>query len=215
MPAERPVPVASGLDWAAAYARLEDVRRALDPIGRPSRDGAEREAAELAIEARLLAERATALARPAEAVSTAPTVDILVFTLAGRRFGLDVDMLEEVIPIRDVMHVPWTPGFIAGVINHRGRLLSVLGLAALLGLADEETPATDRIVVVATNEARFGLEIGGDTVVRRFATDDLGAAPEIGRPAAFILHVTPDMVFLIDLPMLIGDRRILINDEAG
>jgi len=204
------MPPASGLDWAAAYARLERVRHALDPLGRSVQDGSEAEA-----ETRLLAERAAALAAPAIAVSAVSTLDILVFTLAGRKFGLDVEQLEEIIPLRDVMHVPWTPGFIEGVINHRGRLLSVLDLATLLGIAGEDAPGGGRIAVVSAKDVRFGLKIGDDTVVRRLAVDDLGAAPEIGRPAAFVLNVTPDLVFLIDLPMLIGDRRILINDEAG
>ncbi len=67
-------------------------------------------------------------------------MDVVVFELGGRRCGVDLRLVQAVIPLGPVTPVPMAPPAIAGAVNVRGEVAAVIDLALLLGSA----PATPR-----------------------------------------------------------------------
>jgi chemotaxis signal transduction protein len=59
---------------------------------------------------------------------------ICTFWLGPDCFGLDVQLVNEVLLIDDILPVPWAPPGLLGLFNSRGRIVPVVDLATLLGL---------------------------------------------------------------------------------
>ncbi len=196
------------IDWEKARARLEQTRRALEADGELPADEVKR----------ILRARAQALAKPLEeAPAPADGLELLVFSLAGERYGIEMARVLEVLPFRDLMPVPRTPSFVLGVVNHRGRILVVLDLRRLFDLAGHGVVEGSRVVAVAAGGMTFGVfaeaVIGTVTV----GAHEVAPPPVIltGDRQAFLRGVTGEMVALLDLEALARDPRLTVNDEVG
>lgn len=166
----------------------------------------------------ILRERAQALAKPAEeARAPAEPLELLVFSLAGERYGIETAHVLEVVPLRGLTPVPSTPSWILGVVNHRGRILPVLDLRRLFELAGQGIPEGSRIVAVEGGGMTFGIFADGVTGIIRLGADEVVPPPVslAGDRRAFIRGVTAGMVGVLDLESLARDPRITVNEEVG
>jgi len=63
---------------------------------------------------------------------------MLFFTSGGEAFALAIEAVEEIVVGGDCTPVPLAPPSVVGVINHRGRIFTVLDFARLAGFAAGE-----------------------------------------------------------------------------
>ncbi|MGH7719193.1 MAG: chemotaxis protein CheW [Gemmatimonadaceae bacterium] len=61
-------------------------------------------------------------------------MDILVFELAGHRFGVSIERVREVVRAVEITPLPGAPQAVEGVIDVRGEVVPVFDLRARLGL---------------------------------------------------------------------------------
>jgi purine-binding chemotaxis protein CheW len=167
---------------------------------------------------RILVERARALAKPVnEAPSAGDVLEVLVFSLAGERYGIAAASVLEVIPLRDLVAVPGTPRVVLGIVNHRGRILPVLDLRRVFELTGEGVGENSRIVATRSGASTFGVfaeTIVGVVAVGAVELSTRPAGPTGGRET-FVLAVTSDMLAVLDIEALAGDPRITVNAEIG
>lgn len=196
------------IDWQEVHDRLERARRALEAGDEPAPEEARR----------LLRERAQALARPREEVST-PTdvVELLVFALGAERYGIETRHVLEVVRLRGLTPVPCTPPFVLGVMSHRGRILAVLDLRTLLDLAGRGIAEGSQVVAVEAGGMAFGIVADAVGEGIRVAGDGLAPPPAalVGGGHAFIRGVTAGMVAVLDVEAMARDPRITVNEETG
>ena len=197
-----------GLDWQEAYARLERIERALGPGGDVSPDDA----------ARILKERAKALARPRETVAASVEgPELVVFTLAGERYGVETAHVQDVAPLRGLTPLPGVPSLFPGVVLHRGRVLPVVDLRRLFDLAGRDVPEGSRLIVAEAAGMIFGLF--ADTVAGVVRADAPGmTSPPEGRSddrQSLIRGVTGEMIAVLDLEALARDPRFAATEEVG
>lgn len=83
---------------------------------------------------------------------------ILFFRSGGERFAVDVLDLEEVVVGMEWTPVPLAPQGVAGVINHRGRIFTILDFAALCGL-DGSAGAGGDAVLMHHPDMSVGLNV--------------------------------------------------------
>ena len=196
------------INWEQAHARLEQIRQSLDA-------GASLPPEEVR---RILRARAQALAKPLEeALTPAEALELLVFSLAGERYGVEAGHILEVVPLPELTPVPCTPPFVLGVINHRGRILPVLDLRRLLELGGQGVPAGSRVVAVEAGGMTFGIFAEAVAGTFRVASHEVAPPPVTltGDRQALIEGVTGEMVAVLDLGALARDPRIVVNDEVG
>lgn len=167
--------------------------------------------------AEILRERARLLAAaPAEA--TGDTVDALLFRLGEERYGLEIGHVLEIYPLEQITPVPRTPDFIVGVFNARGRLNAVIDLRPFLNLpAAPATPQSKIILTAVEQEQTIEAGILADEVVDVItlfrAKLDPVSVTHAGAKSEFIQGITPDMLQLIDLPALLTDKRLIIQED--
>jgi purine-binding chemotaxis protein CheW len=178
----------NGFDWPAARERVERARIALRRIGTYS----DQEAREL------LERRARDLARTVEEPpQPVRPLDVLLLDLAGERYAVEVDSVLEVVPAGSLTPVPCTPRFVLGLTTVRGRVLPVMDVARVLGIAgDEEDRRDSHVVLVEADGVTFGIAAGGVEGPERHDAKKLEA----------------DMVGVLDVHALVADRRLEVEE---
>lgn len=81
----------------------------------------------------------------------------VVVRLGGGRFALPMDAVAEVGRTPGVTRVPGTPPWVKGVANWRGRILGILDLRDLLGVAAGDVAGEDRLVVLSRGGSMVGV----------------------------------------------------------
>lgn len=81
---------------------------------------------------------------------------LLFFRSAGERFALDVAYVREIIPQQVVTPVPFVPATVAGIINHRGMIYTLIRFAHLAGLGTEHEGS---VVLLRLQEMAVGLTV--------------------------------------------------------
>lgn len=103
---------------------------------------------------------------------------ICTFWLGEDCFGLDVQLVSEVLLIDDIHPVPWAPPALLGLFNSRGRIVPVVELGSLLGL-DSAGAAARR----APRHAAPAILIKADSLVAAAVIDRPGLVVRIHRNA--------------------------------
>ncbi len=81
--------------------------------------------------------------------------EFVTFRLGGETYGISSDLVGEVFPAREVTALPGVPSFILGIVNVRGKIVSVNDLRAILDLPD--SPDSDRFILVLRSKS---MEMG-------------------------------------------------------
>lgn len=55
-------------------------------------------------------------------------------TVAGRQYGIDVTMVQEIVRPMPMTKIPLAPPYIYGLINLRGQVVTAIGLMELFGI---------------------------------------------------------------------------------
>ena len=85
------------------------------------------------------------------------TRQIIVFRLSREWYGVEITKVKEVIKVGKITYLPSSPEYIAGIVNLRGKILSVTDLKTLLSLPHEEPTDKTRIIAVESGMRETGL----------------------------------------------------------
>lgn len=167
--------------------------------------------------------RAEALATPLHVASAGTTLELLVFSLGGKRYGIKVKHVREIYPVRQITPIPRTPDFVVGVFSARGRLLSVIDLHAFLGLPKASLTHNSKIIVIANEAQSMGskdeMELGllADEVENVLTLFEDELTPMVSSlndsQVEFTLGVRADMLVVLNLEMLLNNKRLIIHEE--
>jgi chemotaxis signal transduction protein len=130
---------------------------------------------------------------------------LLFFRSAGERFALDVAYVREIIPPQPVTPVPFVPPTVAGIINHRGTIYTLIRFARLAGLgADHE----GTVALLRLPEMAVGLAVESIEGIERLPGSLLRSGSEGAHPPSvpFLRRVSDPsgrLVHVIDAELLI------------
>lgn len=146
-------------------------------------------------------------------------MQVLLTTVAGRRFALDCADAIEVLPVVEHRPAGAGPAWLMGLINVRGELLPLVDLSVIVDGRPTALRLASRIVVLRLDTDLFdGLarrvgvlvpEIVGP-VHRDFAAS--GAHPGFGFAGAS--HLGPTIADAEGMVQLLRCRRLLEGDEV-
>jgi len=99
-------------------------------------------------------------------------------------FAVPVELVREILDMRQPFRIPEAPAHMAGLIDVRGQAVPVIDLRLKLGLAPREAAADTRIVVLYVPVDGRSLSLGliADRVFEVTALDpgSIAAPPDIG-----------------------------------
>jgi chemotaxis signal transduction protein/ABC-type nitrate/sulfonate/bicarbonate transport system substrate-binding protein len=84
----------------------------------------------------------------------------LTFNLDGQEYGINILKIREIIGIQPITPVPRTADYIKGVMNLRGRVITVKDLRLRFGLKEQEYNERTCIVVIETQGKEGAVQTG-------------------------------------------------------
>ncbi len=107
-------------------------------------------------------------------------LQLLVCKVHGEEFAFPLTDILEIIPSAALTDIPNAPAAIRGMLNLRGKVVTVVDLSTVLGFG----PTADILhshIVVAAGKGRelFGILVDGVTGVLRTASSKLQPTPEL------------------------------------
>ncbi len=102
----------------------------------------------------------------------------VVFRLGKEEYGFDVSIVREIHNLEDIAKVHRSASHIEGVINLRGKLLTVVNLRTRFGMDQMAVgEGNPKIVVVDASDAPVGFLVDEVVEVVRIAQDAIEKAP--------------------------------------
>ena len=172
---------------------------------------------------RILEERARLLAiTPESKADFGETLEVQTFTLGNERLGIPTGIVQDIQPLRahQWTRVPCVPAFIAGIVNLRGRIYSIMDLAAFWGLPPRPITENSHILRVKGVNRSDGQEIEITILTDECAEVEVIMVDRLEPPPStvsrkmqsYIKGVTPDMMLIIDLESLLSDPSIIVSE---
>jgi purine-binding chemotaxis protein CheW len=82
---------------------------------------------------------------------------LVTFALGGAWYGLEASQVQEVILVEDNTIVYHAPLYVRGIINLRGKIVTVLDIETKLNLSPHQVNTDSRIIIVEWNHEQVGL----------------------------------------------------------
>ncbi len=90
---------------------------------------------------------------------------LVVFYLGGEAYAVDITAAREIIQMQPITGLAGTAHFIEGVMNLRGRVVTVIDLRKRFGLGGVERSKESRIVVLNIEGQVIGIIVDSVTEV--------------------------------------------------
>jgi purine-binding chemotaxis protein CheW len=104
---------------------------------------------------------------------------IVGFRVGRETYGVPITSLHEIVRVPEITAVPDAPEFVEGVINLRGKIVSVIDLRKRLGEKKITSTRKNRILVVEHNGRLSGLIVDSASEVLKIPTADVEASPNM------------------------------------
>ncbi len=196
------------VEWKDVIDRLEKTRGVFEKGGDLSEEDRKK----------ALKDRARTLAREPEKINPAETyLEVLEFVLAQERYAIETIYIREVYPMKDLTVLPCTPSFILGIINARGRIVSVMDIKKIFDLPERGITNLNRVIVVQEGDMELGIladEING---IRNIPESGLNPplSTMSGIHAGYIKGVTGEGIILLDMERFLNDKQLIVHEEVG
>lgn len=141
----------------------------------------------------------------------------LTFILAGEEYGIEIAKAREIMGMMPITPIPKVPDFIKGVINLRGKVMSVIDLRLKFGVeATDYTKRTCIIVVEITGPSGavlMGIVVDSISEVLSIKSEDIEDTPPFGVKlnTEYILgmaKVEGRVKILLDIGNVLGERKL-------
>jgi purine-binding chemotaxis protein CheW len=126
-------------------------------------------------------------------------IDVLVFEIDGRRFGVAAADVREVCRAVAVVPFPKAPPIVEGVVNVRGTAAPVLDIRARFGLAARPLHIADHLILAYAGRRLVGLRVDRAVDLVRIDSRNIDDARSITPAAGYVAGVAklPDGLILI------------------
>ena len=166
---------------------------------------------------RILRARAQELARePAGEIETGEFLEVVEFLVGGERYGVESRHVREIHPVKELTTLPGVPAFVLGVINLRGRIVSVVDFKRLFELPEKGLSDMNKAVIISAAEMELGILADEVTGLRRIPAPSLQPSlPTLTEiRAEYLRGVSADRLVVLDAEKILADSKLVVRDQA-
>jgi purine-binding chemotaxis protein CheW len=102
---------------------------------------------------------------------------IVGFQIGRETYGVPITSLHEIVRVPEITAVPDAPNYMEGVINLRGKIVSVIDLRKRLGETTVVSSRRNRILVVEHKGRLSGLIVDSASEVLKIPATDIEPSP--------------------------------------
>ena len=130
-------------------------------------------------------------------------IQIVGLRIGRETYGIPIALVREIMRVPNITAVPNAQKYVEGVINLRGKIISVMDLRKRFGESNVENNKKNRIVVVEFQGRTVGLVVNSASEVVRLS------ASEIAPPSSVFIDGEVDYVTGV---AKLGERLIILLD---
>ena len=132
---------------------------------------------------------------------------VLAFDLGSERFAVDVMLVRSVREIERITPVPGTPAFYPGVVNIRGKIITVLDLRLFFGIDVADSKPPKELIVVNVNALEIGILVHHVRDVMPIYNATLESLDDM----RYARGMAENQVVFLDFSRLFEDERLVIG----
>ena len=137
---------------------------------------------------------------------------LVVFSLYGEEFGLEITKVREIVKPREITKLPNVVDFVEGVTNLRGEVIPIIDLKKRFGVQATEMTDDSRIIIVDISNNQVGLVVDDVTEVLRIAQGDIDPPPRTiaGLKAEYIQgigKIEERLLILLDVDKILSSEE--------
>src|SRR5688572_13339496 len=193
------------IDWEQIHRRLAAVRNAIEAAAAPPPT----------ILKKILKERAIALAREMKMENAGSAIDVLEFDLAYERYSFELAYIREVCPLVELTPLPGTPDFVLGIVNVRGRVVSVIDIRKFFDLPDKGLSDLNKVVILSCDTREFGVLTDRIIRTRSLLTATLQESlPTLSDDRSqYLKGMTGERLIVLDAGKILCDEKLVVNTQ--
>jgi purine-binding chemotaxis protein CheW len=134
---------------------------------------------------------------------------LLIFDVAGEKYAVPIHDIAQIIETPPTTPIPNAPPFLFGILSLRGKIVSVIHVAARLGIRRQADGGQSKVVVLDLGPDQIGLLVDNIDQVVEVDLSSLEPPPEGFRKLAKdyvegVFHHRNSAVAFLNLPMFLA-----------
>jgi len=148
----------------------------------------------------------------------------MTFSLKNEVYGIHIGSVKEINAMMTITEVPNTPNYIKGVINLRGKIISIMDLRLRLGMNEIDYSERTCIIVVEVptgekGKKKIGIVVDHVAEVIEIKSTELEDFEEdIGNNHDFFINgiakIKDKIVIILDIERIVNSVEIPKNEEV-
>jgi len=106
-------------------------------------------------------------------------LQIVGFRIGRETFGVRISHVHEIVRVPEITAVPESPEYVEGVINLRGKIISVVDLRKRFGEKQINNSKKNRILVVEVENKMVGLIVDAASEVMKIPETEIDLPPNV------------------------------------
>ena len=150
----------------------------------------------------------------------AEVMKLVTFQLGLDLFAADVFSVERVLRYEAPSSVPDVPGWIEGVIEHRGKVIPVVDMRRRIELADSSITPETRTLVLNTSNGRVGAIVDAVLEVAVVPAESMSPPPALLKGVATdvvraVTKVRDQLVVVLDVDRVMWNADRIVVEHAS
>jgi purine-binding chemotaxis protein CheW len=137
---------------------------------------------------------------------------IVGFQVGRETYGVPITSLHEIVRVPEITAVPDAPEYLEGVINLRGKIVSVMDLRKRFGEKQASLKKQNRILVVEHGGRLAGLIVDSASEVLKIPADAVEPPPAVFQEGGLNCG---RLVVLLDMSKLLAPASLQAGGEAA
>ncbi len=138
---------------------------------------------------------------------------IVGFKVGRETYGVPITSLHEIVRVPEITAVPDAPDYLEGVINLRGKIVSVMDLRKRFGEKQADLRKQNRILVVEHSGRLAGLIVDSASEVLKIPADAVEPPPAVFQDGGLncvtgLGKVSGRLVVLLDMSKLLAPASL-------
>ena len=145
---------------------------------------------------------------------------IVGFQVGRETYGVPITSLHEIVRVPEITAVPDAPDYLEGVINLRGKIVSVMDLRKRFGEKQAVVKKHNRILVVEHAGRLAGLIVDSASEVLKIPADAVEAPPAVFQEGGLncvtgLGKVAGRLIVLLDMNKLLAPASLESKNDAS
>ncbi|MCI4625960.1 MAG: chemotaxis protein CheW [Candidatus Magnetoovum sp. WYHC-5] len=168
-------------------------------------------------ELEILQNRTKALNKMRQAREAYKRISLCVVGIGGEFFAIELRLICEFANIKSLEQVPCCPNHIAGNMNLRGEIITIIDVSGFLNLPPKA--AINNTVIVKSNEMVLGILIDDVYDVLNVLSEDISTTPLVGRNhneqyLKATVGYSKRSISVIDVERLLLSEGLIVDEEV-